>query len=374
MESQISNLKFHSLIAAFLLLVASCALRAARIPMTPELSNSGVPQSSADILAGYYVAAADRLKQLVIHPTGLTAASKDWRQARAASMLFQIDRLIVQLKHKAAGWLGPNLTQAMLDGVKRANAQLKAIGQLPDGVAIAASLNQVDHGTLSVLARDSAGDLYKAADSLGKNAKAALRQTAQRDISERDINAILAGGIVEGQPRHTIQQLKAALEKVNGGKVTIIDKNGDPIDFDAGYYARLVVRTKTREATVRARHERLQQEGINLVSIVGRVSKNFCTAYLGMVFSLDGKSSKYPALDELPSGGPPFHPNCSKSTRPFIEDLATDRELDLAEGDDDTDKLVGMDAYQSQKAFKDLQIYQQVKDRYATTARRLFGK
>jgi hypothetical protein len=91
------------------------------------------------------------------------------------------------------------------------------------------------------------------------------------------------------------------------------------------------------------------------------------------VFSLSGKSDKYPAYAELPGGGPPFHPNCSKSTRPFIEDLASSKQLDQADGLDDADKLLGMKPAEAQRTFKDLQIYDQQKDRYATTAKKLFG-
>jgi hypothetical protein len=145
------------------------------------------------------------------------------------------------------------------------------------------------------------------------------------------------------------------------------------MNFDVGYYAEMVARTKTREASVDARHERLSELGLDLVAIVGRISKNFCTAFLGQVFSLSGNSDKYPAYSSLPGGGPPFHPNCSKSTRPFVEELASDKQLDQADGLDDADKLLGMDATQAQRAFKDLQIHAQQKDRYATTASKLFG-
>ena len=54
-----------------------------------------------------------------------------------------------------------------------------------------------------------------------------------------------------------------------------------------------------------ARHERLGELGLDLVAFVGRVSDNFCSAFLGQVFSLSGTSNKYPAYASLPGGGPP---------------------------------------------------------------------
>jgi hypothetical protein len=163
------------------------------------------------------------------------------------------------------------------------------------------------------------------------------------------------------------------LRAVHGDRVSIIDKNGDPMEFGVGHYADMVARTKTRQATVTARHGRLEELGLDLVSIVGRVSQYFCTAFLGQVFSLSGKSEKYPAYSELPGGGPPFHPNCSKSTRPFVEELADERQMAAAEPLEDAGTLLGMDVSRAQRAFKDLQLHAQVKDRYAMTEKKLFG-
>jgi hypothetical protein len=112
---------------------------------------------------------------------------------------------------------------------------------------------------------------------------------------------------------------------------------------------------------------------INLVTIVGKVSDNFCSAFLGMVFSLDGKSDKYPAYSELPGDGPPFHPSCSKSTRAFVPELATETQLDMADGLDDADKLLGDDTSEAQKKYKSLGMRAQVQKHYATTAKQLFG-
>lgn len=92
-------------------------------------------------------------------------------------------------------------------------------------------------------------------------------------------------------------------------------------------YASLLVRTRTREATVAARHERLLVSGIGLVQITGRVSSNFCTAFIGLVLSLGDErvidGVRYPAIASLPGGGPPFHPNCTKGTAAYIPDLVS---------------------------------------------------
>lgn len=339
--------------------------------MTPEFANSGAPQGVVDELVKLYRDAAARLREEVLHPQGRTQSARDFKAGRAAQQLAQIDRILASLKQNAAGWIGTNLPQVFVDGITRANQQARDAGVLPPDSPIQGSFSLVNEGTVEIFAKDIYHDLGGAADSMGQQAKRVLRETRQQDLDERDVDRILAGGVIEGKPTQAIRQLRDALRAVAGDVVTVIDKNGHPIQFETGYYASMVARTKTRQATVKARHQRLEGLGLDLVSIVGRVSRYFCTAYLGQVFSLSGRSDKYPALASLPSGGPPFHPNCSKSTRPFIEGLASEKQLDDAEGDDDQPQMLNIDTATAQRRYKDLQIEQQVRQRYPTTAAQL---
>jgi hypothetical protein len=196
-----------------------------------------------------------------------------------------------------------------------------------------------------------------------------LRATAQVGLSEVQIDRVLAGGVIEGKPTDTIRRLREDLERIHGETVEI---NGR--DYQVRDYASLVVRTKTRQASEVARHERLEELDIDLVSIIGRISAHFCSAFLGEVFSISGKSSQYAALSELPGGGPPFHPNCSKSTRPYIASMASGKQARMAEGLEDADKLIGMTPVEAQRSYRDLQLQAQVRGHYATTARELFGE
>jgi hypothetical protein len=340
---------------------------------TPDLNNSGVPDGAVKILTGFYQDAAQRLAKIVLNPPGGTQASKDFRMARASSLVHKIDAITRALDADASKWIGTHVPAAVAQGVAMGTAQAKAVGVRPDNTPIAGSLAMIDRRTVERFALDTYADLHRAADSMGNYSKTVLHHTAQLGLGESDINAILAGGAIDGEPTQTIRRLREALRAVHGEKVQVMSKNGSPIEFDVGYYASMVARTKTREATVSARHDRLSSLGLDLVAIIGRVSKSFCTAFLGQVFSLSGKSDKYPAYSSLPGGGPPFHPNCSKSTRPFVAELASDAQLDRAGGVDGADKLLGMDQSQAQRAFQDLQLHTQVKAAYATTSKQLTG-
>jgi hypothetical protein len=321
------------------------------------------PRLVAELVARYEASAA-RLRDRITDPPGKTDRARVWNQARASQVLAQVDAEIADLRGMAADWTGTALEESMQRGIAAADRQAEEAGVRDEGSPLRGSFSIVDRGAVEVLARDTVSDLVKAADSMKAHAGHVLRRMAATGVSNAEVNTILTGGVIEGRPRDTIRELRELLVKVHGKQVTITDKNGDPITFDAGYYARLVAVTKTREATSKARHARLADRGMDLVVVVGRVSDNFCTAYLDKVFSISGSHPKYPPLASLPGGGPPFHVQCSKSTAPFIEDLADPEEIEVGEPDPDTALLLNVrDTSELQRRFKSLQGRQQAEGR-----------
>lgn len=353
------------ILGALLLLMVTAMAK--RKPPASDLRPTGVTQNQSRAFASIFVEAQKRLQAAVLHPPGRSQSSQDYNRAWAASQLHQVDVILKQMQVQANAWIGKTIPQVHRDGRKLADQQAKEAG-VREPTGIKGSFSLVDQGTVQVFAREIAADVRKAGQSMGDRAKHILRETSQQGLSEKDLNQILAVGVIEGRPRETIKRLRDELKGVHGETVSI---NGR--EFDVRYYAEMVARTKTREASVFARHERLQELELDLVAIVGRVSDNFCTAFLGQVFSLGGKSTKYPAYSELPGGGPPFHPNCSKSTRPFVEALASKSQLTDAKPLADATKLLGMNQTEAQRSYKDLQLRQQVQKRYDTTEKTLFA-
>lgn len=322
------------------------------------------------ILAGYYDAAAERLRSLIIDPTGKHRGTQQWTQARASAIASQVHHELTSLKNRAAGWTGKALMTSFKQGMRTADEQAVAAGVLSrsDAPSLRGSFHVVDTDAVRQFAQDTYGDLAKAADSMERTSRHVLHRMAAEGVTNEEVNRILAGGVIEGKPKAAIRELRESLEKVHGKQVTIQTRNG-PMTFQTDYYARMVANTKTRQAVCQARHERLADMGMDLVTIVGRRSKNFCTAYLDKVFSISGKSKKYPPLSGLPSGGPPFHPNCSKSTAPFVEELATPEELAAGEPDRKTTALMEMDRNQQQIAFGNERFQKQVEERHQNVVR-----
>jgi hypothetical protein len=338
------------------------------------------PANPSAWLIRQFEESARRLRDIILHPPGGTAAGQEFNRGRAAQQLQQISRIVNQLKGSAAKFVTEDLRQHYMTGLRSAIQQAKDAGVRPRGtgdspvVAPAADLfsgsfSLIDRRSIEVLARDTFSDLSKAADFMGKTAGRILRHTQQLNLPERDINRILAGGIIEGKPAQAIRQLRDELIRVNDGRM--VEVNGR--HYQAGKYAKTVVVTKTREAVETARSERLQELGIDLVMVVGRESDNFCTAFLDQVFSLSGNHPKYPPLSSMQGGGPPFHPNCSKSTRAFVEELATKAQIAAAEPDQDVGQLRGLSASQAQRAYKDLQMRPQAEQRNRRSANSIKG-
>ena len=338
----------------------------------PDDYDSGVTRAESAELARIYADAARRLRAVVLKPSGLTVSAQGFRQARAAELAARINVITRDTKQQAAAWVGRYTAAAARRGRERAEFQARAIrGRVSSATGVALgddplrpSFAVIDAGAVAVIARDTAADLYAASEGMERQAARVLRVTAQVGMSEADINRVIAGGIILGEPTAAIRTLRQDLRHVHGETVEITDRNGDLRHYAVNAYAETVARTRTREATVAARHERLAGLGLDLVRIVGRVSDTFCTAFLGQVFSLSGTSDRYPAYSTLPGGGPPFHPRCSKSTAPFVAELADADSLKLARGKADAGRLLGMPADQAQRAFKDLQLRAQVETDY----------
>jgi len=297
--------------------------------MAIEAYADGVPASARDVLVELYRQAAGRVQDAVLHPTGRTFRARRFTRARAAELIAQIDRVQAELKARTIAWVSDNAEKAYAAGQVSAVRQLEAAGLRRADLPVTGSLSQVDRRTVAVIAADMAIDLEAAAGRQAASAQRFLRAAGQRIVPDSALSEVIAAGAITGDVRGTVRQMRGLL---NLREIEDYRKAGQQLievgraTMSVRAYAEMLVTTRTREASVQGRHERLVANGRDLVSIVGRVSQNFCTEYLGRVFSITGASDRYPALAALPAGGPPFHPNCSKSTRAYIEEFASDEQ------------------------------------------------
>lgn len=286
-------------------------------------------------------------------PDSREAYTAGQRQLHLARMQEEIARAIRAVGGTPAP-LGETLRGVVDRSIAEGEAQLRELGLRPTervpGLGISGpSFGAVDRGAVEAIARDTvskaasdvAGSMRRALDDQGRAAgdlfrrlSSAVLADGRSPLTESATNRAIARGLITGDVREASGLMRDIFRDPRAAEPESYRRLGSKIiavgqaEMTVRSYAALVVRTRTREAAVEARHERLGASGISLVQITGRVSENFCTAFIGLVVGLTGEQvidgKRYPALASLPGGGPPFHPNCSKGTAAFIPDLVSE--------------------------------------------------
>jgi hypothetical protein len=166
-----------------------------------------------------------------------------------------------------------------------------------------------------------------AQSTLGEAGEGILRGV-QRLVRRTKMTAILDAKIIE-QTALGVGAGKARREVSKAILSTLVDELGDkPLvingrHYDPKKYAEMVARTQTADASKAGLVTRMVDAGEDLVMVTAHGATDGCGLFEGKVFSISGTSEKYPALDRLPNGGPPFHPNCKHRLVPFVEELAS---------------------------------------------------
>ncbi len=261
--------------------------------------------------------------------------SAQFRQGRAAQLQGTFQRRLNALGQRAL----PGLMNAGEDGFKRglrqARAQLNDVGLGPVVRAAGSSFSfgVQDRRIVEIAARDMLQRLQSGAGDHAARSVGLFRSLGAGPLFGRDVEVtrIIARGLTTGSPIKADRALRDLFRDPNAPERESYRRIGAKQITVGGWtgpvrtYTSTVVRTRSREATEAARHERLGENGIELVQIVGATSVNFCTRFLGLVVALGNAQGGFPSISELPSSGPPFHPNCSKSTAAYIDGVTSDR-------------------------------------------------
>lgn len=283
--------------------------------------------------------AARRAQQIILNPPGRSAKTQRWNASRAAQELAAYRRELRSLGVKVDAVTGRVIRDAYRSGRQFADRQLADadVSRPP----LRASFTAVDTRRAEALARSARADLRKALGAMGDTTERLVRQANAEGLDRAKVARILGGGAIEGIPKPTLQRLRQEMRAIaRGGVVEIINRQtGVVTHFKPDTYADLVYQTHMAMAEEAAAHQRYREAGIDLVRIIGSNSTNYCTAFVGKVYSLSGTHPVYPAFSLLPGDGPPFHPRCTKRTIPFNPLLATPAQIEKAQPDQRTDAL-----------------------------------
>jgi len=153
--------------------------------------------------------------------------------------------------------------------------------------------------------------------------------TQQLNIEEKEIaNAIAKGYLEKGSVQGSTKELQRQLLKksLDGKYITIINKNGNPMQFKISSYSEMVARTKLMESSSQAVVNTTIGIGGDLVQVSSHnTTTPICQEFEGKIYSLTGNDRDFPTASMLP----PFHPNCLHSiTTVFREALEIQKTLD----------------------------------------------
>lgn len=244
---------------------------------------------------------------------GKTLASAlltDFKRFRIQEQLTQVNAIISALNGDVKDALPGMLPGYYKYGTDISSKALDAQGIKLDGLNLG---NRVHTAAIQAVAEQMILDLSKANMTMKDTAHRILRQTQQELVSERQINRLIADGLVTGETRReTSERLRRALIKQVGDERFV---QAGSRTFSPEYYAELVTRTRTREAVTQGSITRSMEYGVTLfqVSIHDNPCEQ-CAQYQGKVYSMVPDSG-FPMLEARP----PYHPFCRHVLLPYVE-------------------------------------------------------
>jgi hypothetical protein len=300
-------------------------------------------QSELNIIGGIYRSGARDLAGLL--------KGTDFQRGKASVLLRQVDEISRTMAGQSDHWVTKTVRGKIDASAQAITRKLDPVAQKiggEDWTVARPEFLKINERAVRVFSRQLAVDLAKKNQEITTTARRLISTTAQKVISDPELSATIAKGLVAGGSLNNIaKSVQARLaeggkELLDSGKYTP-EQLKEICDFDAGFiqagkarmrigdYAELVAHYQLRQAATESTKERMgdigeslgDREMFDLVIVTGPASANcdICDAIVGNVYSISGNHAKYPGLATLPNGGPPFHPHCTHNLAPYIADL-----------------------------------------------------
>jgi len=257
----------------------------------------------------------------------------NYNPKEAKLRLLAAEAKIRTLTHKVIDWFAPTIESTYRLAKIKVIRKLERIGKKPS--------RSVNHQKIiDNQLRRIDRTIVKANRSMLTQAKGYLKliRTAQREFKDaklqelsfneirykEDVRNIIQDAQLLNQTRQEVQRELKGYFKGRFGTFDYIEINGR--SYKPSYYAEMVARTELRRAQSEAVIGASKEYGSDLV----KFSSHFharpdyeavdpCAPLEEQVFSISGKSDKYPQLTEYET--PPIHPNCMHHLDPWDEIL-----------------------------------------------------
>ncbi|WP_414049786.1 phage minor capsid protein [Macrococcus animalis] len=199
-----------------------------------------------------------------------------------------------------------------------ANEGMKVSGQaLVNGVVATEFKTQANVEAITNIVTDSMMDMNAAIRTAKENFNSSYEDTLK--VVKDDIEK----GLLQGNNREKIvKRVTESFLEDGFTSFTTVDGKRLPLDF----YARTVVRTKTRTAMNNGHAKRYDDAGVKLFKITGNEPTcGICARYRNIVFTTDPNDKRFPYIDVY--NLIPFHPNCECRYVPFVIEYKSQSEI-----------------------------------------------
>lgn len=262
-------------------------------------------------LVDLYMTTLSRLKNIVYSVDTSSALKR-----RAAQKIVEIQNHIKSLKKSNVAWIKKYIPAAY----ERGSYADEKILEKWKGNAYQGQFSTLHRDAAMIAAEAAIQDFKTIADVLEQTYVGYIRRV-QVAGAQQAIAREIGSGIIEGASRRTVSN--RLVEELKNRAINGIIQVGNA-NLNVTSYADLLARTVTRAAVTEGTLNRLKENGCDLVIFNNTGAVDFCRAYEDQIFSLSGKDSRFPVLQQRP----PLHINCTHSIHAFIEAFAEPDEVD----------------------------------------------
>jgi len=221
--------------------------------------------------------------------------------------------LLLLLSNRSEAWANKNLVAYLELADARAIRNLQAIS--PGTVFSPGVPPQVRERVL----RDAIGHFQKARGILELHLGRVFRALGLEQEFAQLATGIRAGDPTLGRDELDRKIRRKLAKDFRKTPVQVIGKDGRTYTFPLDYYANLIATNAKLQAESLTEIARALEAGLDLVQISNNPSTigDWCDIYRGRVFSISGTTPGFPALNQIPNQGAPFHPHCHHTMHAF---------------------------------------------------------
>lgn len=281
--------------------------------MTNTLKHSDTILEEADIVG--LISIIDTLNDETREEI-LKTLSSELSDAKKKKAIADIKQVVQVADTKTRDWLVTGIPVSYVDGVTEADELIKKAGIKIGGVKMTVeTLKTVEDfaphlQAVNALISDAYTDFGNSMNGVVRGAERMFNDALRQQTRTKLLEGRLAGTSI----RKIAKEVKEVIGKQ--GFTVLLDRGGKK--WSLQNYSKMLARTHLIKANNEATVNRMLDFGIDIVEVSSHGTEDdICLKYEGKIFSITGKSNKYPKLDMQP----PFHPNCKHSLipRPDLE-------------------------------------------------------